>query len=147
ARHVTIGRSRVAVPSIEAIIEAVNSRLSTLVPKDFDGGAFVDTLAQAYTAVAPSGGQAAIFDVYRMFVMLSQPPRFWRNPKPEGFAMIDLDQFRARLSKALESDVRSAFDGRTLRLLPPLNPKDGLFVFQPAEGRFGFVGRLEFVPG
>ena len=57
---------------------------------------------------------------------------------------LSADQFRARLSASLESGVRSAPDGRELRLLPPIDPKDAMFIYQPAERRFGFVGRIEF---
>ena len=45
----------------------------------------------------------------------------------------------------LEAGVSTDKNGRELRLIPPLNPKDALFIYQPAERRFGFVGRIEFV--
>jgi hypothetical protein len=58
---------------------------------------------------------------------------------------MSMDQFRARLSRALEKTAITTPDGRELRLLPPIDPKHAVFLYQPAEGRFGFVGRIEFV--
>lgn len=45
----------------------------------------------------------------------------------------------------LAEDVTESLGGRNIRLLPSINPKDGLFLFQPAERRFGFVGRVDLV--
>jgi hypothetical protein len=58
---------------------------------------------------------------------------------------MSMDQFRARLSRALEKAAITTPDGRELRLLPPIDPKHAVFLYQPAEERFGFVGRIEFV--
>jgi hypothetical protein len=83
--------------------------------------------------------------VYRAFVVNAQDSRFWRDARSGSFAGIGLDQFRARLTRALEGENPAAPDDRFLRLLPPLDPKDALFLYQPAEKRFGYVGRIEFV--
>jgi hypothetical protein len=86
-----------------------------------------------------------ILDVYREVVIQQQSPRFWRDADPQLFVAIGADQFRARLSKMMEIGVTETSDGRSLRLLPPLNPKDGLFMFLPTESRFAYVGRVEFI--
>jgi hypothetical protein len=39
--------------------------------------------------------------------------------------------------------VRTA-DGRELRLIPPIEPSDSIYLYQPSERRFGYVGRIEF---
>ena len=85
-----------------------------------------------------------MLDVYRALVILAQPARFWRNASRPALFELTIDQFRARLSAALEANTVSTADRRELRLLPPIDPKDAVFVYQPAENRFGFVGRIEF---
>jgi hypothetical protein len=119
-----------------------------LVPKDFSPGRFAESLLRAWEAATGSkGGQAPILEVYRWAVIHAQTPKFWRDAKPASFTPLSTDQFRARLAKILESGI-TAIRGRELRLLPPLDPKDAVFVYQPSEARFGYVGRIEFlVPG
>jgi hypothetical protein len=58
---------------------------------------------------------------------------------------MSIDQFRARLSRTLMKNATTVAGNRELRLLPPIDPKNALYLYQPAEGRFGFVGRIEFV--
>ena len=110
----------------------------------FDSTKFMGELASAYDETRPTTGQLPLFDVYRSMVIRIQSSRFWRDAIVHAFVGLSADQFRARLSFSCGRGTTS-LDGRTLRLLPPLNPKDGLFLYQPAEARFGFVGRIEFV--
>src|SRR5207249_10994073 len=117
-----------------------------LIPSSCTAPRFIESLADAYDDVGGRGAkQVPILDVYRSLVILSQTSRFWRDARGSNFSGLSADQFRARLSKTLEAGITRAPDGRELRLLPPLNPRDALFIFQPSEGRFGYVGRLEFV--
>ena len=121
---------------------------SDLIPRTFSPGGFIAELVAAYDDVSSGrGGQQRMLDVYRVFVIRSQSPRFWRDAHASAFTPIGVDQFRARMARALAAGATTALDGRQLRLLPPLDPKDALFMHQPAEGRFAFVGRIEFVGG
>lgn len=145
-RTAKVAGKAVARPTATVIVRTLERLVPTLRPKQFDAAAFVESLAAAYDAVAGRGvRQASVFEVYREFVVRAQPAKFWRDTGSVTFTPIGIDQFRAQLSTALESGVRTTRDGRELRLVPPLQPKDGIFLYQPAENRFGFVGRLEFV--
>src|SRR5262249_49873075 len=119
--------------------------VSQLIPKGFEPKKFLAEIALAYDqAAGGKGGEVPLLEVYRALVIRSQTGRFWRDARRSGFSEITSDQFRARLSAALDANITAAPDGRELRLLPPINPKDALFLYQPAENRFGFVGRIEF---
>jgi hypothetical protein len=130
--------------SAAAIVNTLEPRVAELLPKNFAAPRFMESVLRAYEAVGTGSGQAPIMDVYRLLVIQSQSARFWRDARPNLFTALTLEQFRARLSKSLETGVVSA-DSRELRLFPALDPKDAIFMYQPAERRFGYVGRIEFV--
>lgn len=145
-RAVAVAGKKLSAATAEAIIATLEPIVRDLVPKAFSARDFMRGLATAYDATRAGSSQLPIFDLYRGFVVHSQGTRFWRDARTDAFAGLSADQFRARLTAALEADVTSTPDGREIRLLPPLNPKDGLFMYQPSESRYGFVGRVEFVP-
>jgi hypothetical protein len=144
-RSATVGGRKAASASVVSIIEALAPLVIGLLPKGFDPEQFVEELASAFDSVRNAGSTAPILDVYREYVVAQQKPRFWRNASKENFSGVSAEQFRARLTKTLETGRFVTRNRRALRLLPPLDPKDGLFVYQPAEQRFAFVGRIEFV--
>jgi hypothetical protein len=144
-RSATVGGLVLESASLMQIVTALIPRVRELVPPTFSVESFISTLAGAYDEVRREGTQVAIYDVYRQFVARSQKQRFWRDANTKDFVGIGIDQFRARFSQTLEERRTAAPDGRELRLLPPLSAKDGLFLYQPAEQRFGWVGRIEFV--
>ncbi len=144
-RTVTVGSRKTAGTGARAIERALEERVAELIPRGFDPRKFIAQLAQAYDQAAGSkGGEIPVLHVYRTLVILLQPARFWRNASRAGFSELTNEQFRARLSAALEANATAAPDGRELRLMPPIDPKDAVFLYQPAELRFGFVGRIEF---
>jgi hypothetical protein len=131
--------------SSNVIEQALDKVVKELLPRQFDPRKFMGELARAYDhACGGKGGEAALLRVYRELVLASQPPKLWRDARASSFSEFTADQFRARLSASLEAGVSSSPDGRELRLLPPIDPADAMFVYQPAERRFGFVGRIEF---
>lgn len=131
--------------NLTAIRRALERQVPNLLPRSFSPQRFVESLLRAWEAATESkGGQAPILDVYRWFVIQSQSSKFWHDARVSFFTPVSTDQFRARLSRCLERGVAET-GGRELRLLPPLDPKDALFVYQPAERRFGYVGRIEFM--
>jgi len=126
--------------------EALAKAIADLLPKNFSPKAFMEKVVAAYNSVAEGEQlQVPILSLYREMVTQSQTPKFWKDASQATFNPFTISQFRARVSRMLEGGVFNAMDGRELRLLPPLNPKDAIFVFQPSERRFGFVGRVEFV--
>jgi hypothetical protein len=107
---------------------------------------FMAMVVAAYDKLgSPDRTQVAILDVYKQIVIDVQSQKFWRNAASTAFTPFSVDQFRGQLSRMLEAGISGSADGRELRLVPPLNPKDAVFMYQPAERRFGFVGRIEFV--
>jgi hypothetical protein len=146
ARVASVGHSRLRSATVSAIVKALVVQVSTLIPRAFSPPGFIAELVGAYDEVSSGlGGQLAILDVYRVFVIRSQSSKFWRDAHASAFTPISVDQFRSRMARSLAAGATTAPDGRQLRLLPPLDPKDALFIHQPAEGRFAFVGRIEFV--
>jgi hypothetical protein len=141
----TVGEVRCGVDA-GAIKRALEGQVKLLVPRGFSPQKFMQSLLAAYRVATQSGSvQAPIFDVYRYFVIQSQAQKFWRDAKSSLFTSVTLDQFRARLSRSLEGEGGRIANFQ-LRLFPPIDPKDALFLYQPSERRFGYVGRIEFVP-
>jgi hypothetical protein len=144
-RVVSVAQQRLRVCTAGAIAAALEPLVQGLIPRKFDAERFVAHLAKAYDDVRGNASQVPIFAVYRAFVIASQSSQFWRDARSDAFVGVSVSAFRSRVSAALESGATRSADGRELRLLPALNPNDGLFLYQPAEARFGFVGRIEFV--
>jgi hypothetical protein len=146
-RTAFVGVSRIEHPSVSLIVSMVRPIIQSLIPKNFSASAFFTKLGEAYDKVRSGSPQVPILDVYRCYVLSLQKPKFWQDARDGAFVSLSIDQFRARLSRALEEIAAGSSPGRgqDLRLLPPLDPKDALFVYQPSETRFGFVGRIEFV--
>lgn len=144
-RIVRVAGQALDATDLEAIAEALRQAVRDLVPRTFSSHDMLEQLRRSHAALRPEGGQVPILDLYGRFVMDSQSPRFWRDARSDRFAGISIDQFRARLARMLDDGATVARDGSELRLLPPLDPKNALFIHQPAEGRFGYVGRIEFV--
>jgi hypothetical protein len=130
------------VSGLVAILEPL---VRDLIPKKFSPGTFLQTIADAYDEVRGSSSQVSILAVYRAFVVRQQKARFWRDARQELFVGLSIDQFRARLAATLEAGMVRIGDGRELRLIPPIEPSDSIYLFQPSERRFGYVGRIEFV--
>ena len=144
-RIVRVAGQAIDATDIDAIGDAVRSAIRDLVPKGFSAHDMLEQLRRSHVALRPVGGQIPILELYGRFVMDVQTQRFWKDARADRFIGLSVDQFRARLSRMLEDGATVARDGSELRMLPPLDPKDAVFVFQPAEGRFGYVGRIEFV--
>lgn len=142
-RRVTVARQRLRAPVVAEIVEALEPMIADLIPRGFDPTAFMADLARAYDQLATPGEQVPILDLYRQYVIQNQKAGFWADARTGSFRGISVEEFRARFTRLLENRVETT-DGRQLRLLPPLDPRDGLFVFQPAEDRFGWIGRVEF---
>jgi len=144
-RIVRVAGQAIDATDIDAIGDAVRLAIRDLVPKGFSAHDMLEQLRRSHAALRPEGGQIPILELYGRFVMDVQSQRFWKDARADRFVGLSVDQFRARLAKMLEDGASVARDGSELRMLPPLDPKDALFVYQPGEGRFGYVGRIEFV--
>jgi hypothetical protein len=146
SRRVTVSDQVVDGTSVEKILAALEPLVRDLIPRNFTGKKFVESLAEAYDDLRKSGAsQLPILSVYKQLVLRQQRPRFWKDARADAFIGLSIDQFRARLSRAMDEGALTTGKGRELRLMPPLDPKDSIFVYQPAEQRFGYIGRMEFV--
>lgn len=144
---VSVGEHRIRPATLPRIMTVLETIVPGLLSAEQPAGHFMSLLATSWRKVAgQNGGPARIWDVYKSFVVESQSPRFWRDARAERFSPLSTEQFRARLADALEHHATRLPDGSELRLLPPLDPDDALFVFLPGEERFGYVGRVEFIP-
>jgi hypothetical protein len=143
-RIAMVGAKTLSDPDAATVMGILRPLVQELLPKKFSGTDFMQSLCEAYDDVRGGSSQVAILDVYRALVLRLQKPRFWRDARRDGFVGLSLDQFRARVTRALENHDIKARDGRELRLFPPIDPADAVFIYQPAERRFGHVGRIEF---
>jgi hypothetical protein len=131
---------RVSLDELQGMLAKLSA---DLVPKSFSANSFLAKLASVYDRLAANGSQVPILDLYKELVIQSQSTRFWRNAAAHSFVPLSMSQFRARFSRMLDAPTLTV-DGRALRLLPALNPKEAVFLYQPSERRFGYVGRIEF---
>lgn len=145
-RSVTVAGKKLSGATAEGVALALEPLVRELLPRGFAPKEFIRDLAAAYDSARKSSTQLPVFDLFKELVVRLQGSKFWRDAKADVFVGLSADQFRARLTATLERGVTNAPDGREIRLLPPLDPKDGLFMYQPAESRYGFIGRIEFVP-
>lgn len=144
SRSVKVGGRKTSTPTVKSVVAALKPLVAGLVPNNFAPQSFIDLLAKAYDDVKGSKSQAPAQDVYYGLVMRIQAPQFRRDARADRFRELTLDQFRARLTRCLECGYTSTTDRRELRMLSPLDPQESIFVYQPAELRFAFVGRIEF---
>ena len=128
--------------SLDQLKETLTKINADLVPKNFSPNSFLTKLSSAYDRLTANGSQVPILDLYRELVIQSQSTRFWRDAAARSFVPLSMSQFRARFSKMLDAPTLTV-DGRALRLLPALSPKEAVFLYQPSERRFGYVGRIE----
>jgi hypothetical protein len=143
-RAATVASRRVP-GNATAVMSALEPIVGELIPPKFSDKAFLDAMSAAFDAATRGGGQTPVLSVYKNMVIDAQGPKFWRDARASAFRGMSVDQFRARLTRCLLSGRQQDSRGRSLRLFPALNPADAIFVFQPAEQRFGWVGRVEFI--
>jgi hypothetical protein len=147
ARFVHVGSTKIAGAQIAPIEAELNKRISSLVPRDFQTERFLEDLFNAYKDSRNAGTQVPVQDVYRNLVIRSQRSEFWRNALQGKFFEVTIEQFRARLCRVLDAGKVMTKGGDELRLYPPLDPKEGVFLYNPVDRRLGFIGRIEFVKG
>lgn len=145
------GRAKVGdrvVPTLHVptLVRALETELKGLLPQGFDPVRFLEALAGAFGRLTSSQEQGApIWLVYRELLLGQQPRAFWRDGRSALFRSFGEQRFRAMLTTLLEKGVTKAKDGRQLKLLPPLRAEEAMYIFVPAEQRFAFVGRIDFV--
>jgi hypothetical protein len=146
-RSFKIGDKTLPGASATEMVSVLGPLIDELIPRNFSETRFMHSLADAYDELHDGkSSQLPILKVYRQLVLRQQKPHFWKDARTDSFVGMSIDQFRARLSRALMRNETTVGGNRELRLLPPIDPKNAVYLYQPAEGRFGFVGRIEFVP-
>jgi hypothetical protein len=146
-RSFKIGNRTMPGASAAEIATILEPLINELIPRNFSETRFMQSVADAYDELLEGkSSQIPILKVYRQLVLRQQKPNFWKDARDDLFVGMSIDQFRARFSRALTKNVAAVSGNREIRLLPPIDPKNALYLYQPAEGRFGFVGRIEFIP-
>jgi len=146
-RSFKVGDKTIAAASAREIVSVLEPLIVDLIPRNFSESRFMQSLADAYDDLHDAkSSQVPVLKLYRKLVLRQQKPNFWKDARSDSFIGMSIDQFRARLSRALAKNATTVSGNRELRLLPPIDPKNALYLYQPAEGRFGFVGRIEFIP-
>jgi hypothetical protein len=144
ARRVPVVDGR-PLASLDEVERELKAFVPQLLPKTFSPQTFRGNLLAAYDEIAGAeDSQVPLLSLYRQMVIRQQTTRFWRDAKASSFSPLTLSQFRARLSRMLEAGATRSLDRRELVLFPPIDARDSIFVYQPAERRFGFVGRVAF---
>jgi hypothetical protein len=145
-RSFKVSDKPISAASATELVSVLAPMIDELIPRTFSEPRFMQALADAYDDLHDGkSSQLPILKVYRQLVLRQQKPNFWNNARSDSFVGMSIDQFRARLSRALMKNATTVSGNRELRLLPPIDPKNALYLYQPAEGRFGFVGRIEFI--
>jgi len=142
-RTLAVSGETVSATDINQLESLLRMEVKDLLPKSHSPQKWVDALYAAYQNLGQP--QAPINALYRAMVLNMQSSTLWEDARKEVFRPLSRNQFRARLSNLLTQGVSTTSDGLEMRLLPPLHADDGLFLYQPAENRFGFVGRVQFV--
>lgn len=146
-RMVFVSESKLSSADPEEIEQRLAEAVSTLVPSDFSPPRFLEDVFKAYEESRGSKRQIPLLDVYRSYVLRKQQGGFWRNAKRDKFVEVSMDRFRACLARMLEANVVKTASGKDLRLFPPLDAADGLYLYNPIDRRLGFIGRVEFTDG
>ena len=145
-QDLSIGGDRLATLASKQIRSELARRVKALVPPKFSPREFLKQLAMAYDKLSTARmTQVPILEIYRQFVLTTQAPRFWTDARRQRFTELSAEQFRARLTRCLAQSLVADSAGRRLRLLPPIEPSDAMFLYEPAERRFCWVGRIEFI--
>lgn len=144
--QLTIAGDRLGALNIGAIRRGLAARIAVLVPPKFSASDFLKQVAAAYDALSTDRVRPVpILEIYRHLVLATQSPGFRRDARRDRFRELSADQFRARLTRSLDETRDALSSGRRVRLLPPIEPSDAIFLYQPVEQRFCWIGRIEFV--
>ena len=143
---VTVGSEAVDSLELDGILKTVKRTLDQLTPSDADLTEFLGELYRFYEELSGAGksDSISIWKLYREMVISRQNATFWRDAKSASFRQYSIIEFKAHITHLLLKN-RLKMVGFELKLLPPLSAKDGVLVYQPAEARFGLVGRAQFV--
>jgi hypothetical protein len=145
-QRVHIGEDPPTTPSIEKLIRSIESQLKILKP---DPKKLADFLKEVYIAckelTSPANRTVAVWDLYKQIVINRQSSKFWRNASSNNFRPFRELDFKAYITELLKVNLTSISE-QQLRLHPPIQKGDSMYIYQPAENRFSHVGRVEFMP-
>lgn len=147
AHTATLGSRKLVVFELSELESFIQEEVEDLIPRDFAPQRFLDLLYAAYQDARKNSDQVPIFELYQALVIRAQRPGYWRNATSARFSGLTIEQFRARLTVALKSGALKTRSNNEIRLFPPLDPRDGLFFFNPLDERLQFLGRVAFTDG
>ncbi len=142
---VQVGTDKMAAIDLTAIRDSIKKQIIALRPDKAKLSKFLDDLYAVYSKLlARQPGSVSVWDVYREIVIIRQPIKFWRDADYSTFKSFRELEFRAYLTELLKQNM-TAVSGYDLRLLPPIEKDDFMYIYQPIENRFSSVGRIDFI--
>lgn len=145
AGQVIVGDTVVPSAAISTISAAIQLQNRELLPKTFQSAQFLSALSGAHDRIVTREQAAVpIWLLYREMLLSQQPKTLWRTGRSDAFRTYTEQRFRASLTRVLQEGKTRTPDGRDLRLLPALRAEEGMYLYEPLEQRFAFVGRVGF---
>jgi len=142
--QVTVGDEKPFNFSASRIVSTVRKLTGMLKISPKEQASFLRELLDGFTEMQKSRkASISIWDAYKCVVINRQPRKFWRNASRANFHSLPILQFRALLTGLLQTNTTQV-SGYQLRLLPPIAREESVYIYDPAEGRFIHVGRMQF---
>jgi hypothetical protein len=143
---VRIADENISTLHVRHLIEIIAHKLKTLESVKFQPQEFLDLLVQAHDrlTLGTTTNSVSVWPLFKEVLCSLQSSSFWKAGRARLFRPFDEQQYRGAITDLMISNTLRSRDGREMRLLPPIKAEDGIYVYQPAEDRFGYVGRIEF---
>lgn len=143
---VRIADESISTLHVPHLIEIIAHQLKTLESAKLQPQDFLDLLVQAYDRLtfATTTNSVSVWPLFKEVLCSIQSSSFWKAGRARLFRPFDEQQYRGAITDLMISNTLRSRDGREMKLLPPIKAEDGIYVYQPAEDRFGYVGRIEF---
>jgi hypothetical protein len=155
--HVIVDRQRgqisvndVAVPDsrISAVVDTVKREARELLSRVSPSATFLGELRKAYQdelaiSAKPDATPVEALSLVPRILVQRQSAAFLKDPRARSFREYPVTQFRADLSKLIESGEKT-IDGREFRYAAGANTAGAVFLFDRTLGRTFHLGRVWF---
>jgi len=155
--HVIVDRQRaevsvndvaVADSRISAVVDTVKREARELLSRVSPSASFLGELRKAYkdelaTSAKPDGTPVEALSLVPRILVQRQSAAFLKDPRARSFREYPGTQFRADLSKLIESGERK-IDSREFRYAAGANTAGAVFLFDRTLGRTFHLGRVWF---
>lgn len=140
------GAAAGCAPFVPSVMIVLSEQLQGLGSSEPELRSFLATLAKVYDNTPRPGQECSLEALFRLSVLETQNPAFWRNPTGKFFTALTRPIFRYRLSELLRLGLRTS-DGRTISLGTTTMSEGAWELYSPGEQRVVQAGRLSLIPG